>query len=450
MGFSRKIQLIFLTLMFLGSPLFAQKFVLPPDQKVEKVRFELVNNLIVVPVEINGAKLKFVLDSGVSSPILFNLTDQDSLQINQVSEITLRGLGDGDPIKALKSQNNRFRIGNATNLRQQIFVVLDKDINFSTSLGIKVHGIIGYDVFDSFVVEVNYGKRQLRFHPPESYSHKLHRKRETLPLTIVGKKAFVEGTIATEKETDIPVKLLVDTGSSDALWLFHNPELGLEIPETYYEDFLGKGLSGNIFGKRTKLKGFKLGRFSLFDAKTAFPYQESYALMGKLGGRNGSVGGEVLKRFNMVFDYSRRMLTIEKNSHFKDPFHYNFAGIELQHNGMRYIAESIADLNGFVKNDNDPFGNVQILLQNRTRLSLVPEIVVSGIRAGSPAEESGLKEGDVILAVNGKEVHGYKLQEILQLINQKKGKRVRLLIERYNKDLVFSFTVKDLFETEKP
>ncbi|MDX1315673.1 MAG: PDZ domain-containing protein, partial [Eudoraea sp.] len=89
---------------------------------------------------------------------------------------------------------------------------------------------------------------------------------------------------------------------------------------------------------------------------------------------------------------------------------------------------------------------VQILMQNTTRLSLVPEIVVSGIRAGSPAAQAGLKEGDVILAVNGKSIHRYKLQEILKMINEKKGKRVKLLIERLNNDLLFSFVLKDVFE----
>lgn len=52
-----------------------QGFILPEGKESEKIRFELVNNLMVVPVEINGAELKFVLDTGVSSPILFNLMD---------------------------------------------------------------------------------------------------------------------------------------------------------------------------------------------------------------------------------------------------------------------------------------------------------------------------------------------------------------------------------------
>ena len=93
---------------------------------------------------------------------------------------------------------------------------------------------------------------------------------------------------------------------------------------------------------------------------------------------------------------------------------------------------------------------MQILFQDRTRLSLVPEIIVSGIRAGSPAETAGLKEGDVILAVNGKSVHKYKIQEIIQMLDEKKGKRIKVLIERYNRDLLFSFVLEDLFKHKKP
>ena len=413
----------------------------------------MVNNLMVVPVEVNGSKLKFILDSGVSNPILFNLSLEDSVQINQVSPISLKGLGEGEPIEALRSKQNTFKIGDAVSFNQMLYVVLDKDLNFSTSLGITVHGIIGYDLFKDFVVEANYGKKYLKIYPPENFNYeKNERKSETLPLTIIGKKAFIDGAVTKEDDTEIPVKLLVDTGSSDALWLFHNAEKGLEVPEQHYEDFLGEGLNGSVFGKRAKLKGMRIGSFKFNEAKAAFPYRESFRAVKNLGNRNGSVGGEVFKRFNIVFDYPNNKITLVKNSNFNTPFQYNLAGINLQHNGLRYISESIVNSNRVVKanKSSDSFGNVTILLQNTTRLSLVPEIVVSGIRAGSPAATAGLKEGDVILAVNGKRVHNYKLQEILQMLNERKGKRVRVLIERYDRDILYSFVLTDLFETKKP
>lgn len=435
--------ILFVMLPFLVS---AQGFKLPKNQKYQKLRFELINNLIIIPVEINGAELSFVLDSGVSKPILFNLSDKDSIQINNVFEVTIKGLGDGEPMKALSSTRNKFKLGKAMNYNQDLYVVLDKEINFSTSLGIPVHGILGYDLFRDFVVEINYTSQNIKLHNPDLYKHDPHSKSQTLPLSVERRKAYVEGTVLMKDTDDVPVKLLVDTGSSDALWLFHQPEQGLEIPEKNYEDYLGRGLSGDIFGKRTKVSGIKIGDFELKDAKAAFPYRESYSFLKNLGDRNGSVGGEILKRFNLIFDYSNGFVTLKKNGNYRAPFQYNLAGIALQHNGLRYIAESIADFNGVIRNDEDTFGNVQILLENKTRLSLVPEIIVSGIRAGSPAAEAGLQEGDVILAVNGKKIHNYKLQEVLKMLNEKEGKRVRVLIERYNTDLLFSFVLKNVFD----
>ena len=444
----RKKLAFFVFLVMVPLLVLAQGYFLPKGQKFEKIKFELINNLIIIPVEINGAELTFILDSGVSKPILFNLSQSDSIPINNVSEVTIRGLGTGEPMKALSSKSNIFRLGDARNFSQDLYVVLDRGINFSTSLGIPVHGIMGYDLFKDFIIEVNYGSKTIKLHNPELYKHQEKRNRQTLPLSIERNKAYVKGTVLMKDTANIPVKLLVDTGSSDALWLFQEPEKGLDIPEKNYEDHLGRGLSGDIFGKRSKINGVKIGGFELKEAKVAFPYWESFAALENLGDRNGSVGGEILKRFNIIFDYTGGQVTLKKNGNFKEPFQYNLAGVELQHNGLRYIAESIAGPDGIVKDDDSTFGNVQILLENKTRLSLVPEIVVSGIRAGSPAAEAGLREGDVILAVNGRSVHRYKLQEILKMINEKEGKRVRVLIERYNKDLLFSFVLKKVFDDD--
>lgn len=428
--------------------LYAQQFRLPESERSSpKIRFELVNNLMVVPLEVNGTRLSFILDSGVGKPILFNLADQDSIELHNVRKLTIQGLGSGEPIEALSSVGNTFRLASLVNPNQQVYVVLDKDLNFSPALGMPIHGIIGYDLFRDYVVEINYGRRFIRFHDPDTYKPRKGKGTQTLPLDVERKKAFLEGSVVVrDGQRVIPVRLLMDTGSSDAVWLFPDAEEGLKIPEKHYDDYLGKGLSGTIYGKRTKISQLRLGDFVLTDTKAAFPDLESLQGIGDLGERDGSLGGELLKRFNMVINYPAGEITLSKSSHFNDPFLFNRAGIELEHAGMRYIAERIADSRGVVMESDDPFGNVQILLEGQTRLSLVPEIVVSAIRAGSPAHEVGLREGDVILAVNGKSVHKFKLQEVMSMINDKKGKRVKLLIERFNRDLLFSFVLREVFE----
>ncbi len=424
----------------------SQGFRLSNGKKFEKVNFKLINNLIIIPIEVNGAKLSFILDSGVSKPILFNVSDQDSVQLRNVSEITIKGLGGGQPIKGLSSKDNFFRLNEIRNYNQLLYVVLDKEMNFSPSLGIPIHGIIGYDLFRDFVVEINYSAEYIKFHDPEFYKEKENKKSQTLPIAIRRNRAYIDGNIVLGTTKDVPVKLLIDTGSTDAVWLFKDEKKGLGIPEQNYQDFLGEGLNGSIFGKRTKVNSINIGDFALKEAKAAFPDMETFSTSVVPGNRNGSIGGAILKRFNIVFNYPAKQITLKKNRHFSTPFQYNMSGLQLQHNGVRYIADRIADSRGFVINSNRKFGDVQILMENQTRLSLVPEIIVSGIRAGSPAELAGLQEGDIILAVNGRRIHSYKLQEVMKMLNEKEGKRIKVLIERYNKDLLFSFVLKKAFK----
>ena len=425
----------------------AQHFKLEEGEKFAKIKFKLVNNLIVVPVEVNGVTLSFILDSGVTRPILFNLSDQDSIQLNNVSEISIRGLGDGEPIKALTSAGNTFRLENIVNNDQRVYVILDKSMNFSPRLGIPIHGIIGYDLFRDFVVDINYHAQNLKFHDPNFYKAKTGKKDQILPISIIGSKSYVDGTVVMEDDREVKVKLLVDTGSGDALWLFKNIDKGLGVPNKNFEDYLGKGLNGHIFGRRTKIKGIKIGRFALKDVKAAFPDLESYAAITNLGDRNGSLGGEVLKRFDIVFNYSAGEIIMRKNGLFGDPFHYNMSGIDVQHNGVRYIAEKIKEAKvASVGTSAYNFGNVQLMKEDVTRLSLVPEIIVSGIRAGSPADEAGLREGDIILAINGKPIHRYKLQEVVKLLNEEHGKRIQVLIERLNQDLLFTFVLENVLK----
>ncbi len=431
----------FLMLLCICSTYSQSKFSFAPKQHKETVKFQFISNLMIIPVEVNGVELSFVLDTGVSKPVLFNLSDSDSLEIKNVEEVFIKGLGDGKPVKAFRSRGNRFKINKMYNNEQELYVVLDKDINFSPQLGIPVHGIIGADLFKDFVVEVKYTSKKLKFYDAEKYNYKKCKKCKEFPLQIIQDKPYVDVHIDLEGKRNIPVKLLIDSGSSEALWLFENEEKNLKIPNKSFEDFLGRGLSGSIYGDRARVDNLHIGNFVLKDAKVAFPDAISIQHVN-MSSRNGSLGAEVLKRFNVVFDYPNRKITLRKNGNFKLPFKYNMSGIELQHNGIRFVKELASTINGVVQNTNDPSGNVEILLTERYKITLQPAFEIAEIRKESPAALAGLQKGDIILSVNGKQTHRYSLQEVSEMLNEKPDKKIKLMVDRSAKILRFAFTLK--------
>lgn len=437
----------YLLLLFLiSSSVYSQSgFKLIKGEEKETLKFRFINNLIIIPVEVNGVELSFVLDTGVNKPILFNITSSDSLEINNVEDIYIRGLGEGDAIKAYKSRGNRFKLKrNIYNNNQDLYVVIDEDINFSHRLGFPVHGIIGYDLFKDFIVEINYVKKILKFYNPQKYNYKTCRKCTSFPLDFVLNKPYIDVTVDMEYSDNIPVKLLIDSGSSDALWLFTDPEKNIKLPSKYFEDFLGRGLSGSIYGERSRVERLHIGNFVLKQAKVAFPDSTSVKYIRNIKERNGSLGAEILKRFNVIIDYKNKKISLKKNRYFKEPFKYNMSGIELQHNGIRFVKELESNIHGLVKDDDDPYGGVKILLNERYKISLHPAFEIAEIRKDSPAALAGLQKGDVIISINGKPTHRHSLQEVAEMLNEEEGKRIRMLITRNEISLKFFFKLKSI------
>jgi len=416
------------------------------EKKSVSMPFSLVNNMVVINAKINGKELTFLLDTGIEKTILFNLKFSDSLKLNSVKEIQLRGLGDGVPIKALISDNNLFRINEIIDPHHRVYIIVDNLFDLSAKMGIDIHGIIGGDLFKDFIVKINYSSKRITFYKPGTFNYNKCKKCETFPLDFYNQKPFIDVYVENYLGELFKVKLLIDSGGGDALWLFDSTNPKILISDKYFEDYLGKGLNGNIFGKRSKINKLKIGSFVFEDAAVAYPDSISIESAIKNKERNGSLGAEILKRFHVVFDYGNRTITLKKNNKFyKSPFMYNKSGIELVYGGEMLIKEKRSNSNFIESKGKDNMNSSIFQIVYSYGLSYKPSYQISFIREGSPARMAGLMVGDIILEINGALAYQKEMSEIVQLFSQKENKRIKLLVDRDGKHLRYSFYLKSMF-----
>ena len=432
--------------LFIGFQGLCQRdFFLPRDVYKDKIDFELINNLVVVPVTINGTPLTFLLDTGVKTTILFGLAQTDSVEMKNVSPIKIRGLGSGGNVEALRSDQNTFRIGKAIDRSHTIYIVFDESLNFSPRMGVPIHGILGYDFFSSFVVETNYSSKKLRIYNPDYYDKKSCNSCEVYDLTFYNDKPHAKFVLDGLKGTEEAL-LLIDSGSSDALWLFDEEMVVTEEPKNYFEDFLGLGLSGNIYGKRSRIEELSIGEWDLEDVNTAIPDEAALGGFRMLVGRKGSLGGNVLKRFHVVMNYQAKQMILKKNSQFNEPFYYNMSGLTLEHGNVDLVESNKKVINNplsYSESDVNKFA-FGIIRTSEFSFRLAPAVVVAEVREGSPADLAGIYKGDEIKMINGKNAHEYELYELIDLFSSKVGRRINMEIERNGITMKKQFVLKKL------
>lgn len=405
------------------------------QKNVDKVviPFKFINNLIFIPIKVNGVELNFLLDSGVEETLLFSMDDKKEVSFFNVEKITLRGLGSEASIEGLKSKNNILEIPGLKSTDHLLYVILDQSFNLSSHIGIPVNGIIGYHFLKNNLVEINYEKQRITIYKDTDKTRKkLEKKYQDIPITIEKLKPYINGSVVLNT-SEIPVKLLVDIGNSDAVWLFQNASELIKVPEKNFEDYLGKGFSGDVEGKRAQIKKFAMSKFEFRNPVIAFPDTISIRNVKMVKNRAGSVGSEILKRFTVVFDYPNQKMYLKRNSHFNSPFSYNKSGIELQHFGLQWVQETVRLETVPLSEGIDPSTNFKY------KFELKPIYLISNVRKNSTAALGGIQKDDILVSINGIPAYKYSLEKINSILKSEEERWITLEVERKGQLLKFKF-----------
>jgi hypothetical protein len=395
-------------------------------------------------MDVNGRELNFILDSGVGSTLLFNLDKEHSSALNNVKKVQLKGLGSEDPIEGFLSEGNEFKLKNLVGTQQKLYVISNDSFDLSSKLGMTIHGIIGYEILKDMIVKISYGKNRITFYKENTYPAQKCKKCESFDLEFFKFKPYVDVGVQLQddSEQNTPVKLLIDSGGSDALWLFEGSHPDIVAPTKYFDDFLGEGLSGAVYGKRSYVPSFHFGKFKLERPTVSYPDSASITFARRFKERNGSLGANILKKFIVVFDYKNKKLSLKKGRFFSIPFGYNMSGMELVYNGKRLVKEK-SSRNSRYLNTTKTNEKAAVVVDFSYNYVFKPSYRIHNLREGSPAHQAGLLEGDILIKMNGKYVHDLELDYIVNELSLKEGQKIVVVIERGGKNYNFKFHLKD-------
>jgi hypothetical protein len=387
----------------LSDGLFTMPAPPPPDfafadgNTSTSVPFKLINNHIYLDVMLDGkGPFRMLCDTGGSNIVTPTVARELGLEVQ--GKLQGRGVGEKSEDVGLAKVKS-LTVGGVT-LRDPLFAVFPME-DFQKVEGVPEQGIIGYEVFKRFVVEVSYGKSRLTLTLPSAFHYS--GKGTAVPFVFNDHIPQVDGEL-----DGIPGKFDLDTGSRSSVDLF-GPFAAKHGLEKKYRATVpmvtGWGVGGPARGRVFRARVLKLGPMEVKEPMAAISVQKEGGFKDPYVA--GNVGGGVLKRFDLTFDYGGKRIWFERNANdaVRDTF---------DRSGM------------WVNLDGESFLVVDVL-------------------EGGPAQRAGLREGERIVSVDGKPSAAMTLPDFRTLLRTRAvGERVTVEVEAAGKRRSATLVLRDL------
>lgn len=262
--------------------------------------------------------------------------------------------------------------------------------------------VLGYELFQSCVVRFDYPAGMMDVwdleHAPKESAGVM------VPMTLTENHPYVEAALTLPGRAPLKGRFVIDTGSSMALLVA--PEVAAResvtaaLPKTM--TVIARGVGGELKNQVGRAESFSLG--SLVFSKPTVVIPEPGGRISAPGSI-GNIGGQILGRCRVTFDYPHQQVRFEPGTTFDRPFETDMLGATLTR------------------------GEGGVL--------------VRWVNPGTPADEMGLRVGDVVTHVDG-EVAGSIDPAALKLRLQNEGCEVMLRIRRGGETIERKATLRRL------
>lgn len=412
-----------------------------------RIPFRMVNNLIVIDVNINGTDLSFLLDSGVAESLIFSL-DNKEVDLKNTQTMQFSGLGSNATVEGIASHGNTIRIGEKyVDSSHKIYIILNESFDFSAHIGTPINGIIGYEFFKDYPVEINYMRNNITiYRDTRQLSGSKLRKYQMLPITFDRGKPYVQIDLHTAQHQYRNAKMLIDLGNSDALWVFEQTLPGFTFQSKVMEDHLGRGFSGDIQGKRGRIRGMQMGKYHFEKILIAMPDTQSLRFTHPVSRRIGSIGSEILSRFHVILDYPHQVFYFRANKYLDKPFRMNMSGLDIVYDGTQWYEEVVGYLTEIPYGQRpENAGTVVFKSPSHLKYELKekPAYTIHNVRKNSPAALAGVQKGDKVKSINGKVTGKLTMNQIYQILSKEEGEKIDIVLLREGHEISTSFVLED-------
>jgi hypothetical protein len=258
------------------------------------IPFKRDGQLMMVEARINdAAPAWFLVDSGASHTVL-DPTFATEIGLKTKNAPPTTGTGTGDVAKAHTQPVMMGLQGVKLRVPEPWVIDLSK-----APLPKSVRGLVGAELFKTYVVRMDPVRATLTVFEPSSYDEK--ENGTSIPLLVEGDKLFLEAELEVPAGKKVTHKLRIDTGSESSV----NDEV-VKQSEEVRSSTLGGGLGEQFQSYSGVFTSVKIG-----------PYLIKH-VWGP-GGPRPAIGMEILRRFIITFDAPRRRMFLNPTPQLNDP-----------------------------------------------------------------------------------------------------------------------------------